>query len=260
MKMFFRDLVETFKIAPVWWYMAYQDLMSRYRRTTLGPWWITLGTGIGVGAMGFVWGSVFNIPLNDFFPYMTAGFILWGFISSCVLEGALIYTTPGAMLRTIKIPLLTFIFTGILRNLYTLLHNIIIVVIVFMIFQVKVSVITLLFVPGLFLVLITAFLLSVVLGILGARFRDLSYTISSLMTFLFMLTPVMWNPKILTGKKVLLAYGNPFTYFLAIVRDPLLNTIPDSFYYIGVFSMITVLLGLASFLYERYSHRLVYWV
>lgn len=260
MKIFIRDFLETLKISPVWWCMAYQDLMSRYRRTTLGPWWITLGTGIGVGTMGLVWSSVFGIPINDFFPYMASGFVLWGFISPCVSEGPLFFVLVGNTLRTIKIPPLTFVFTGILRHLYTLLHNLIIVVLVLIIFKTKVSWVTLLVIPGFFILIGTAFLASVVLGVLGARLRDLSHIVSSFMTFLFMLTPVMWNPKLLTGKKVLLAYANPFTYYLAIVRDPLLNTIPEPLYYIGALSIMGVLFLIASFLYQRYSHRLVYWV
>lgn len=260
MKIFFRDFYATLRIAPVWWYMAYQDLMSRYRRTTLGPWWITLGTGVGIGSMGFIWGAVFQTPLDQLFPYLAIGFIVWGFISSCVTESSLVYITAAQALRTIQIPRLTFVFTSLLRNFYTLLHNGVIIVLVLLIFKVKVSFITFLFIPGFLILLTTAFFVSVALGILGARLRDLSHIISSFMTFLFMLTPVMWDPKLLTGKKVLIAYLNPFTYYLGIVREPLLNRVPDPFYYSGAVSIMLAMFLLASFLYHRYSHRLVYWV
>lgn len=260
MKLFFRDFLHTARIAPVWWYMAYQDLVSRYRRTTLGPWWITLGTGIGVGTMGVVWGSVFNMDLTEFFPYMITGFVLWIFISSCISEGPLVYVVCGHVLRTIKIPILTFVFTSLSRHFFTFLHNVVIIILALMVFQVKISAITLLVIPGLVILVITAFFAKLALGILGARFRDLSYIISSFMTFLFMLTPVMWDPKILTGKKVLLAYANPFTYFLGIVREPMLNRIPDPFYYIGAVGILSILMVFSIALYQRYSHRLVYWV
>jgi ABC-type polysaccharide/polyol phosphate export permease len=260
MKLFFRDFLHTVRIAPVWWYMAYQDLVSRYRRTTIGPWWITLGTGIGVGSMGLVWGSVFNANLDEFFPYLITGFVIWAFISVCVVEGPLIYILSAPMMRTIQLPLLTFNFTYLLRHIFTFLHNAVIILLAMIFFKVKISMITLLVIPGLFILFLTAFFSSIVLGILGARLRDLSYIISSFMTFLFMLTPVMWDPKILTGKKILLAYANPFTYFLGIVRDPLLNRSPDLYCYMGALGILTSLILLSIFLYQRYSHRLVYWV
>lgn len=260
MKLFFREFLETLRMAPVWWYMAYQDLVSRYRRTALGPWWITLGTGIGAGTMGFVWGSVFNVSLTDFFPYMISGFVFWLFISTCITEGPLVYILSGPALRTIRIPVLTFVFTNVLRHFFTFLHNVVIIVLALIIFQVKISVTTLLVIPGLIILIITAFFATLVLGILGARLRDLSYIISSFMTFLFMLTPIMWDPKILTGKKALLAYANPFTYFLGIVREPLLNRVPDLLYYGGALGVMGILMIIGIFLYQKYSHRLVYWV
>jgi len=260
MHIFFKDLKEVVKIAPVWWYMAYQDLLSRYRRTTLGPWWITLGTGIGVGAMGIIWSTVFSAPVKEFFPHMSVGFVLWMFISSTLIEGPLIYVTSGQVLRTIKIPTLTFIFTALLKNIYTLGHNAIIVLVVLVLFKAEVSFVTLLFVPGLIVLFISAFLASVILGILGARFRDFSHIIASMMTFLFMLTPIMWNTSILTGKKIILVYLNPFVHYIAIIRDPLLNKIPSEVNYSIVFGISFFLLGVSSFLYRRHAHRLVYWV
>ncbi|MDC0348963.1 ABC transporter permease [Alphaproteobacteria bacterium] len=260
MHIFFKALKETVKIAPVWWHMAYQDLISRYRRTTLGPWWITLGTGIGIGAMGIIWSTVFNASIDDFFPHMSIGFVLWMFITSTLTEGPLIYVVSGQVLRTIRIPILTFVFTSLLKNIYTLGHNAIIAVIILILFKAKISPTTLLFIPGLIILLISSFLSSVVLGILGARFRDLSHIIVSMMTFLFMLTPVMWNINILTGKKIILAYLNPFAHYLAIVRDPLLNKVPNALHYYVALGIVLLLLGAASSLYRRYAHRLVYWI
>ena len=80
------------------------------------------------------------------------------------------------------------------------------------------------------------------------------------MTFVFLLTPIMWRPEILTGKKALLLYANPFAYFLIIVRAPLLGKVPDPIFYYGVVFMIALLFGGAYFLYKKTAHRVVFWV
>jgi lipopolysaccharide transport system permease protein len=260
MNHFIRALIEVSKKAPIWFFMAHQSLISKYRQTTLGPWWITLGTGIGLGAMGVIWSSVFNMDITEFFPYLSAGYIFWTFISSTLIESPEIFIRASSTLRSIKLPLLIFIFTTVLKNLYILGHNIIIFIISIFIFHLKISCIMLLFIPGLFLLTVGALLMGIILSIIGARLRDLSYIMASLMTFLFLLTPVMWNPNILSGKRLYLAYLNPVTHYLAVVREPLLNRIPDPISYISVACITVFLFLFASFLYKKFEKRIIFWV
>ena len=260
MNNFFKDFREALRKTPVWWYMSRQDLIGRYRRTTLGPWWITIGTGIGIGAMGTIWGLFFGMNLQKFFPYLGAGYVLWTFISSVVTDSPMIFIEIAPMLRSIKIPILIYIFTGVMRHVYTLFHNFFIVVIIFAVFKVYPKIEILLFIPGVILLLISAYLSSLILAFFGARFRDVSHIINSFMTFIFLLTPIMWRPEILSGKKALLVYLNPFSYYLAILRDPLLGQVPDMTYYYGVFVMIGIMTIAAVYIYKRLAHRIIFWV
>jgi ABC-type polysaccharide/polyol phosphate export permease len=38
-----------------WLYMAVQDIKLWYRRSMIGPWWVTISTGIMVMMLGFLW-------------------------------------------------------------------------------------------------------------------------------------------------------------------------------------------------------------
>ncbi len=257
---FIKDLREAIKIAPVWLFMAHQDIIARYRRTTLGPWWITIGTGIGLIGMGTIWATLFQMELKDFFPYFTTGFVCWMFLATSVTESPNIFLGAAGTLKTIPLPYFTFIFLSILRNLYTLAHTFVLILIVLFTFPIKITWITLLFIPGLALVLIGSFLLSVILGILGGRFRDLSHLIAAIMTFAMLLTPIMWNPDMLTGGKRCVLYLNPLNYFLSVFRQPLLNKIPPMESYIGVVVIIGLLGVLANYLYKRFSKRLIFWI
>lgn len=257
---FFQALRDVFRLAPVWIFMAHQDVVSKYRRTALGPWWITLGTGIGLAAMGLIWGRMFRMPLQELFPYLTTGFIIWGFISSTLVESSDIFIRAASMLKTIKIPLLVFVFFSVIKNLYVMAHNLVIIILVLIIFQVTPTWATLLVVPGFILLIVTALLVSLILGLLGARLRDLSHVITALLTFVFLLTPIMWNTKILTGRSIYLAYLNPITHYLSIIRDPLLGQNPSVISYAAVGGCIVILGVLGMVLYNRYHRRLIFWI
>ncbi len=260
MRLFLTAIKEAISIYPVWIFMAHQDVVSKYRRTSLGPWWITLGTGIGLFGMGLIWARMFHTPLAQLFPYLSIGFVIWNFIATTLTESPEIFVRAAPVLKTIKIPLLTFLFFSVLKNLYVLAHNFMIIVVVLVIFRVTPGWQTLLVLPGLVLLALSALLASFVLGFLGARLRDLSHIMASLLTFLFLLTPIMWNTKILTGNSIYLAYLNPLTHYLSLVRDPLLGKAPPLMAYAAVSGCIFFMIGLSFFLFKRFHKRLIFWI
>jgi ABC-type polysaccharide/polyol phosphate export permease len=260
MRRFFDATIETLKITPIWYFMTYQDIVGRYRRTTLGPWWVTISTGISLTAMGVVWSTLFQMRLGTLFPYMAPGLVIWTFIAAVLTEGTLLFCSAGGMAKNIKIPLFTFVFSFILRILYTLLQNSIIIVLVFLIFKVSVTPKAFLSLIGLVLLVLASLPTTIILAMLGARFRDFSQIIGSVITFLMLLTPIMWDVSILKGKAVYIAYLNPITYFVMLIREPLLNRTPDIIYYYGAFSITAILMVLSAFVYSKYERRIIYWV
>ena len=256
--MFFKDIKEALSISPVWLLMAKYDIVARYRRTAFGPWWITLGTGFSLLCMGFVWSFLFKMEVKELLPYLSIGFVFWVFISSVIMESPLLLVSSSAILKTIKISPIVFVFTSILRNFIILLHNLVIIVIVLLVFRLKISFVVFLLVPGILLVFVAAFFCSLILSFLGARLRDLSHIVSSLMTFIFLLTPIMWKIDMLPEKAKYIAYLNPITHFITILREPLLNRVPNLVYYYGAFSIVGVLGILAVVCYKKLSKKIIY--
>ena len=46
------DLVDGFRRHELWLHLGWQDIKQRYRRSVLGPFWITIATGTTAVAMG----------------------------------------------------------------------------------------------------------------------------------------------------------------------------------------------------------------
>ena len=57
-----------------WLYMAVQDIKLRYRRSMIGPWWVTISTGIMVLMLGFLWSHIFNQAIDTYLPFFAIGF------------------------------------------------------------------------------------------------------------------------------------------------------------------------------------------
>src|SRR5947208_84479 len=67
--------------------LGWQDVRQRYRRSALGPFWLTISMGVMIGTIGLVFGQIFNSPMKEYLPFLTVGMILWTFISAVLLEG-----------------------------------------------------------------------------------------------------------------------------------------------------------------------------
>lgn len=255
------DIVAAIRVPQIWWTLAKNDIASRYRRTVLGPWWIVLGSGLALLGMAVVWSTLFNMDLAHFFPYLSAGYVIWMFFSSVLTESCNSFLDghAQAIQKNIDIPRFIHVLRLMARNSLLFLHALSIVVVSEAIFSVTPTAATLLAIPGFALAILTLTPLALVFGICGARFRDFGPAITAFMTIIFFVTPVMWQEGQL-GRRAYLAAVNPFTHLLAIMRDPLLGTAPPLLAWLIVACLCVALWLTAIAMFARTRHRIVYWL
>ncbi len=254
------DIKNSFCNWRIWLLLSWQDIRMRYRRSTLGPFWITLSMAITIYTMGLLYGHLFKMELSTYYPYLAASMLSWSLIASLLTDGSGIFVESEHFLKQMKLPYLTFILRTVTRNFIIFFHNIFVIIPIVIFFHVKINAFTLLFVVGLFIIWLNAVAYSTILAILGTRFRDITQLINSLIQVIFFLTPVMWSPSILPEKYQYLININPFAQFLALLRNPLLGISPP-LYAIIVTLIITLAGILLSFLiFTRYRARITYWL
>lgn len=241
--------------------LGWQDVKQRYRRSKIGPFWLTLSMGIMILALSIVFSSVTNVPSKDFIPYLAAGIIVWTFISTVLTEGCLAFINSEQLMKQLPIPYITHIYRVIWRNLIIMAHNFIIMPLLFLFFFRSLTVDVLLLIPGLFLIVINLVWITLMLAILCTRFRDLTQITSSLVQILFYITPIIWIPSMLSGRKNLIfTTFNPFYHLIEVIRAPLLGV---SVGYISwVYLVILAIVGwiMLIFLYGKYKNRIAYWL
>jgi len=256
------DLKEGLMRWQVWYMLAYQDIKLRYRRSLLGPFWLTISMAITVYSMGYLYSYLFHMNIREYFPYLVAGMLGWSLISVTLTDLIEAFSYPEAMLKQIKLPYSIYVHRVAMRNIIIFFHNILIMVPILIIFHnvAKVNFCLLLLIPGLFIIYFNFICYGLVFSMIGARYRDISQIIKSLVQVAFFITPIMWTPDILPPSKRFIAYLNPFYAFIELVRQPLIGHAPTllNILVVGVLTIIGITAGYLIFPARR--ARIIYWL
>ncbi|MEY4769237.1 MAG: hypothetical protein RL637_1876 [Pseudomonadota bacterium] len=240
-------------------YLSWNDTRARYKKSVLGPLWMTLGNLIGIVGLGWVWGHLLHEQLASFIPSLTIGMVIWQFISGTLNEAPTTFIRQAIIIRNVVMPVSFFVIRAFSRQLINLAHNLLIILGVMIYFGLPFNANTLWVIPGLILVILNLFWITWVLGFIGARFRDIEYTIQALLPLLFFISPVIFRIDRLPIDIKIINY-NPFAHFIEIVRQPLLGTSVNFIHYqwLLILLLFGVLTGiLIQKLYRRY---LAFWV
>ena len=242
--------------------LGWQDVRQAYRRSVVGPFWITGGMAIQIATMGVVFSLIFKSDIQNYLPFLATSVIVWGFMSSVISEGCLSYINGESIIKQLNIPLYVHVLRVVWKNIITLGHNLVILPLVFLVIWHGVSWQLLLVLPGLVILIANLTWLATVLGALSSRFRDLPPIITSLLTVTFYVTPVMWYPTLIGNNQLahMLLGLNPFYHLLQIVRLPILGQVPTIENW--TLSLVFALGGwvFTILLMKRVQNKIAYWV
>lgn len=254
------DLTSGFQRYTLWWALSSNEIKQRYRRSILGPFWLSLSMLIMVIVLGFVYGELFKMDIDQYIPFLATGLVLWNFVSFLVNEGCQTFISSSSYLKQLAIPKSVFALQVVSRNFLVFLHNAVIVAALLVYFGVRPHPSAFLTVPlGLFLIMISGLSAAILLGGLSARYRDIPQIVASVMQVLFFITPVMFRGDMLKNHDWLLTF-NPFYYCIEFIRKPLLGE-PAPSGSLVVTSVLAVASLMAALLFlARCRTRITYWV
>jgi ABC-2 type transport system permease protein len=257
----FGDLGAGWRQRSLWGYLGWQDIKQRYRRSVLGPLWISISMGVIATAMGILYGTLFGEPIHTFLPYVATGLLIWNFVSGCILEGSEVFIANEGLIRFLPAPISLHVYRLLWRQTLFFLHNLVIWLLLVIIFPQPLSATVLLALPAFLLLVINGLWCALLAGIIATRFRDIPPIIASLTQLLFFMTPIVWSYERLKSNP-LAAYVelNPVMHFVEILRQPLLGQ-PIVWRHWAVVGVITVVGCAVSLVCLRnYRSRVAYWV
>ena len=254
-----RDLLKGIQASHLWGMLGWDDIRQRYRRSVIGPFWITLSMGLFILLLGIIYARLFNMDIATYLPFLSVGFIVWGFISSTTTESCLAFHEGERIIKQIKLPYTIYVMRVVWRNFIVFLHTIVILIPVAIIFSVKPGLVSLLALPGLVLILINQIWLTFVLAILGTRYRDIIPIVATAVQIMMFATPIMW-PVSALGEAAVIADINPLYHLIELVRAPMLGKSPQVLSWLVSIAMAIAGSMLAIALLARASRRLVFWI
>ncbi|MDV6012384.1 ABC transporter permease [Haloechinothrix sp. LS1_15] len=269
----------------LWSHLGWQDIKQRYRRSVLGPLWITASMAITAVALGLLYSQLFGAEIGTFLPYITVGLILWHFIMGCLQEGANTFIDNDDMIKHMPAPLMVYALRTVWRLTIMFAHNLIVYAAILAAFfpwlrepgytiiengipQIGLGWWSLMAVPAFGALVLNGVWVVLLFGICSTRFRDIPQVITAISSLLFFLTPIVWSIDILiarfgeagAGWREFLYEFNPLYHFIEIIRAPMLGHTQSlhHWYVVGAITAIGWLLTVM--IMRNYRARVSYWV
>jgi ABC-2 type transport system permease protein/lipopolysaccharide transport system permease protein len=248
------------KRPEVWMNLAWGDTVQSYRRTMLGPFWITMNLVIFAAAITLIMGSLFKVPMETYAGYVLCGMIAWMWISAMLNDVGNTFITYSQFVKSVPIDKSHFIWAAVAKQLIVLGHQLIVYAAMVLIGFVQPTMWTLLALPALALLFLMSIPFAAGAAILFTRYRDLPRLIGGSIIIIMMMTPIFWKPDMISGWRSAFVYLNPFYYVIDLVRSPLLGQ-PLSLLTIAVTLSLTAFLwAVGAGFYSRYQRYVVFWV
>jgi lipopolysaccharide transport system permease protein len=254
------DVLGGIRLWRLAWALGWLDIRLRYRGSMLGPFWLTISTGVMVGALGFLYSTLFKLDLREYLPFLALSQVLWGFLAALVSEACTVFTDAEGIIRSVRMPFFVFSLRALIRNAIALGHNIVVIVVVFSIFAMWPHAGALMALPGLLLWVVDALALTLILGAFCARFRDIQPIVNSVMQIAFFITPVIWKPTQLSAASIERLAFNPFFDLLEIVRGPILGSVVADTTWLGALAYSVILCAISWAFFVRARGRVTFWV
>ena len=262
----FGDLTAGWQQRGLWGHLGWQDIKQGYRRSVIGPLWITISLAIQAVGMGILYAALFRQQLHDFLPYLAVGLIIWQFIAGCINEGAEVFIRNEGLIKHLPSPLSVHVFRLVWRQLLFFGHNVLVWAALILIFPRAFGWSSLLALPALMVIVLNGAWVAILIGIIATRYRDIPPVTGSIVTLMFFMTPIVWDYEMLknqggaVAERARLAELNPFMHFVEILRRPMLGESFELRHWVVALTITVVGWAVALIVLRNYRGRVSYWV
>lgn len=256
-----QDIFQTLSAWRVWVSMGWQDVRLRYKRTRLGPFWITITTFIFICSIAFIFGTLLNSSRANYLPHLASGYIAWTFISGMLGESCEVFNASQRYILQMNLPYTLYVMRMVFKNSVAFFHNLLPVIVLSIWYGNEYNLLHIfLLILGFFLVAFCGLFFGTIFACIGARFRDLKPGIQSIIRVCFFCTPIMWTKERFPQEYHYIINLNPFYHLIELIRRPLLGTYFSTLNLLAVLGMVVLGFFLMLLCLRRTRHRIAFWV
>ena len=222
------DLVAGARRVELWTAFASEDIQKRYIRSGLGVFWIGISYALFLLVYVLIFGRLAADELPGRVCCIASGFLVWNFMSSAMGEGVNLFIGNANWIKAARMPYTVFAFQNTLRLSFHFVFAIVVTIAVVLWFRAAIhphqTFLTIgSMVVGLVVMVVSAFWISILFGIIALRYRDFVHFMNSALRIGFLVTPVLWEGGRLGRVGAIVSTYNPITYYIELVRRPLLD-------------------------------------
>lgn len=238
--------------------LAWSDMRHRYVRSLLGPFWMSLQMAIVVAVLGSVIGQMSKADVLTRLPMLALSMTAWTFLNSVVLDATTALQNSASLIRDRALPPVIFLLQCTFRQGLFALHNACVPLVLWLILSPHDLSHALAALPGLLLFVISTFALSLVLGAMATRYRDLKPIIESTLMLAFLASPIIWSSEMINHSSTVIRI-NPLTHLFAVWREPLAggHVDPVSIVYVLVALALLIVASVLTLLHLR---KAAFWI
>jgi ABC-type polysaccharide/polyol phosphate export permease len=254
-----RDIVDGFRLTPLWSRLGWEQTIARFRRTILGPFWLTANLLAISFALAFVFGALSGAGYRATFSSIIGGVLVWNLVGGVLGEASGVFIASAGLMHTMKLPLTFHVLLMLHRAFINFMAQLIAFWVVLALMRLG-ALPTWHILFSLPLVLANMMLMSLIVAIPSTRFRDINQTVLFATQILFFLTPIFWVPATSAKPLKLVAQYSPFAHLLELIRQPLLGHAPTLLNWEFGISTLVVQLVIVTVLLAMFRKRVVFWI
>lgn len=240
-------------------FIAIQTLRSSYRRTYLGPIWISLNQVTFVVGVGLLFSIILKQPAADHVAHVALGATTWALVSNLIRTATT--SIPKALQNSHSgsRPLWFYALCDVVEQFLIFSHTFTAAVLIAtFVNNVNFGPTSLVLILVLLVLAIDAFVACLWLGPLCARYRDLANAVGSTLILAGFLVPTFWSVDNL-GTSTWIVSVNPLAWPIEVVRDIVtVGDLPNELFRNLVF--VSVINGAVGWLvYRKVQSQLGLW-
>jgi len=176
-------------------------------------------------------------------------------------ESCLIFTQGALLFSNARMDYSVLAYAQVWKQFILFLHNMAVWLLVVLYNPAILEWATLLAIPGMVLVLANVVWITLLIGLVCLRFRDVQQLVLSATTIGMLVTPLFWPPDRLPPglTRLFFVQLNPIYRLIDIVRTPLMGGVPTAASYAAVIGITVCGWTLTYFMFRKFRGRISYW-
>jgi ABC-type polysaccharide/polyol phosphate export permease len=195
-------------------FIALSEIKLKYRRSIIGPLWITLSILMYTLGISFFFSVVLNRDFQEYVSHVCVGIVFWTFLTASFLESTSSLSHDLSSYKASRVSYTFFFLKNFYKNLiYLIHHSLYLILFLFIIGDLDLSLNSIV----LFLLPLPIILnIQIMISIISSRYDDFPPIIANLMQLLFFTVPILWGVNDLDGFELFkkIAEFNPFYQML----------------------------------------------